>query len=148
MTEQKKLYILWAALYGVCALLSLIPNPPSLLAALMFIFSMGFFVPGGMLLWRALKLGDRKTVRMIRYLAVAWLTATAVLLVLNIASATANQAWGKLLYYTMALVSAPMISSQVWLLPVFLWACLLFACFKKLPKQEATAQKKGKPRGK
>ena len=136
MTEKKKLYILWAALYGACALLSLIPNPPSLLAALMFILSMGFFVPGVILLYRALKAGDRQTVLRIRYLAIAWLAATAILLVLNIISVSADVALGKLLYYTMALISAPMISSQVWMLPVFIWACLLFAGFKKLPKEE------------
>ena len=142
MFDRKKLYILWAALYGVCALLSLIPNPQSLLAALMFILSMGFFVPGVILLWQALKKGDRKTVLQIRYLAIGWLTATAVLLVLNIASVTADQAWGKLVYYALALISAPMISSQVWLLPVFIWACLLFAGFKKLPKQEEKKETK------
>lgn len=142
MKLQKQLYILWAVLYGVCALLSLIPNPGSVLAALMFLISMGFFVPGGILLYRALKEGDRKTVRVIRYLAIGWLTATAILLVLNIASVAGDAAWGKLMYYTMALVSAPMISSQVWLLPVFLWACLLFAGFKRLPKQEKKDAKK------
>ena len=144
MKLQTKLYIIWATLYGVCALLSLIPNPPSLLAAVMFMVSMGFFVPGGMLLYNAQKQGDRKTIRLIRYLAIGWLAVTAILLVLNIASVAGSAAWGKLMYYTMALLSAPMISSQVWLLPMFIWACFLFISLKKLPKEEPTQPKKGK----
>ena len=105
---------------------------------------MGFFVPGVMLLYWARKEGDRKTVQLISYLSIGWLAATAILLVLNIASATADAAWGKLMYYTMAVISAPMISSQVWLLPMFIWACLLFVSFKKLPKQEDAPPHKGK----
>jgi hypothetical protein len=148
MKQQTKLYIIWAALYGVCALLSLIPNPPSLLEAFMFILSMGFYVPGGILLYGAQKKGDRKTIRLIRYLAVGWLAVTAILLVLNITSVAGDAAWGKLLYYTMALVSAPMISSQVWLLPMFIWACFLFVSFKKLPKEAPIQSPKGKKAGK
>lgn len=149
MNRKKKLYILWAALYGGCALLSLIPAPGSLLAATAFLLSLSFFAPGAVLLYQAIRRSDRKTVQRIRYLALAWLITTAVLLVLNVLSATASSAWGNLLYYCLAVICAPLVSSQNWLLPVFLWGCLLFASFTKLPKAEEQTSKattKGKKR--
>ena len=144
MKQKKTLYLVWAGLYLVCALLSLISNPGSLLQTLMFLFSMGYFVPPVILMLQALKAKDRKRLLLIRYTAMVWLLLAAVLLVLNIASATLAESWGKLVYYTMAVVCAPMISSQFYLLPVFLWACLLFAGFGRLPKAtpESTKTKK------
>jgi hypothetical protein len=50
---------------------------------------------------------------------------TLVLLVLNFRSGNASDAAGDFLYGLLVVLSAPMVCSQYWFIPLFLWACLL-----------------------
>ena len=65
--------------------------------------------------------------------------ATALfLLVLNFLSGNASDAMGEFLYGLLVMLSAPMVCSQYWFVPLFLWACLLMTAIslrekKKLP---------------
>lgn len=124
------LYIIWALAYLICgALGALLPGhwvgiPASIL----------FFLPPAILLYRAKISGDLKTIRNIRVLSLVWLGTTALLLILNILSVALSAMAGDILYYTMVILTSPMVCGQYWLLSIFLWACLQTVC-AKLQKQ-------------
>lgn len=126
MTE-KKLYILWGALFILCAALGFIPEPQGLLKVLLVLAAIGFFVPGFWLLYRAVTSGNTEAIGHIRLISLASLGGTLIFLVLNFLSAAASEAAGSFLYSLLVIVSSPMVCSQYWVLSLFLWAFLLAA---------------------
>lgn len=127
---KKKLFVLWGGMFILCAGLGFIPGPTGALRVLLSAVSLAFFVPPGLLLYRAAKTGDRATVVLIRNLAALSLILTAVLLVLNFLAVLSTEAAGTMLYYMLVMVSSPMICSGNWAVSLFLWACLLMAALK------------------
>ena len=127
---KKKLFVLWGGMFILCAGLGFIPGPTGALRVLLSAVSLAFFVPPGLLLYRAEKTGDRATVVLIRNLAALSLILTAVLLVLNFLAVLSTEAAGTMLYYMLVMVSSPMICSGYWAVSLFLWACLLMAALK------------------
>ena len=120
--SNKALYILWGGLYILCAALGFIPSAEGAASTAMTLLSIGFFIPGAMLLYR----GQRMQIRIISAVS---LGATMVSVILNILSVTMERIDGEILYALLALVSAPMFCSRIWVLSLFLWACLLMASF-------------------
>ena len=120
--SNKALYILWGGLYILCAALGFIPSAEGAASTAMTLLSIGFFIPGAMLLYR----GQRMQIRIISAVS---LGATMVSVILNILSVTMERIDGEILYVLLALVSAPMFCSRIWVLSLFLWACLLMASF-------------------
>lgn len=118
--SNKQLYILWGVLYIVCAGLGFIPEPEDALRTLLTFVSIGFFVPGFILLYR----GQRKIVTIISAVS---LGLTLAALVLNVWSVAMTALEGQVVYVLLGLVSAPMFCSQLWVLSLFLWAFLLCA---------------------
>ncbi len=116
------LYILWGGLYILCAGLGFIQDPIQQASTAMTLLSVGFFIPGFVLLYR----GQRKPVGIISALS---LGLTLIAIVLNIWSVGMDESSGEFLYVLLGLVSAPMFCAQVWLLSMFLWACLLVSSF-------------------
>lgn len=138
---KKRLYLLWAGLYILCAGLGFIPGSTDSLQAgvqiILTVLSLLFFLPPMYLACSAKKAGDRDTLRLLRNLAALSLGITLVTLVLNLASALASQWLGDLLHMLLILVSAPMVCSGYWAVSLFLWACLLMLCLsaeKKIKK--------------
>lgn len=132
---NKQLYIAWGGAYLLCAVLGFIPEPEGLIKALMVLSSALFFVPGGMLLYRSGKAGDTRTLKRIRNLSLIWLGVTLALLVANLLSALAPQWLGDVLHVLLVTVSSPMICSQYWVAPMFLWACLLMVSLRYLRRK-------------
>ena len=64
-------------------------------------------------------------------LAVIAVVLTAVLLVLNLMSPLWNEQIGIALNAALVIVSAPMVCSNFYVLPLFLWGTLLAAAFRK-----------------
>lgn len=126
------LYILWGALYVVCAGMGFITGPEGFTFALLVAFSLAFFVPPFLLLHRASKTDDRKTLKLIRNLSLIWLCVATLMIILNIASVAMSAAAGTALYYGLILLTAPMVCGQYWLLSLFLWAFLLMSALKHL----------------
>lgn len=126
------LAIIWAALYIACAGLGFIAAPTGFLYGLCVIFSLLFFVPPVMLLYRGGKAKDIKSIRILRNLSILWLAVTMILLILNISSVYFSHSVGTILYYVLIVVTSPMVCSQYWLLPLFLWACLLVVSIQQL----------------
>lgn len=134
--NNKTLYTVWGILFILCALLGFIPQPEGLLKAFLVLLSIVFFVPGSILLYRAVKTGDNQCISLIRMLSLISLGATLVLLVLNFLSASAPEAAGDFLYGLLVVISAPMICSQYWIISLFLWACLLMTCQSLIKKRK------------
>lgn len=133
--KDKHLYALWGGLYILCAFLGAIEAPEGLLKALLVLLAVGFFVPGGVLLYRGIGAHDRKAVGRIRNIALIWLGATVIMMVLNILSVNFSQTAGDWLYALLVLVSSPMVCGRYWVVTLFLWACLLFTALTHMPKK-------------
>ena len=129
---NKWLYCGWGVMYILCVALSLIQGATGLMKAALLVFSIMFFVPGFLLLYNAIRDGDRKGILRIRFISLASLVLTTVCLVVFFVLAALNQeAAINVTYEILALVSAPMLSSQYWIVSLFLWACLLSGSFFK-----------------
>ena len=126
------LYTLWAAMFLLTAALGLLfPQETGLGRWVLTAVSAIFFVPPWMILYRAKQESDRSQIRLVRYLSLASIVLTALLLVLNLRSADLSEAMGRALNTALAVVSAPMLCSQFFVLPIFLWGCLLADTFRK-----------------
>ena len=131
----RKLAIASAFLYGVTAALGFVSQPGKVLYFCMILLSLAFFVPGALLVYEAVSRKDYDLLKIIRNICLVSLSSTMVVLVLNFLSYEASPAAGMVLYWILILVSAPMICSQLWVVPLFCWACLLMVCLEKGKKK-------------
>ncbi len=133
--KKTVLYSLWAMLYVICAVLGYcVPEPSGLQSFALIALSFLFFVPPVLLRIDAHRQKDQKTKRLLRWVSGASVALTMILLVANLLSALGSQTLGDVLYVALAVVSAPMLSSQQGFLSVFLWACLFFASLDRKEK--------------
>ena len=135
MTDRT-LYIVWAFLYGVCTALGFVPVSGTGWDALFFMIAMTFFIPGAVLLFRAVKNRDRQTLCRIRNLSLLSLCLTLAVLVLNFLTYNDTAEAGRIAYWLLILVSTPMICSQVWVVSLFCWGCFLTVCLQNLTKKK------------
>ena len=130
--SNKALYILWGVLYALCFGLGFIEPGDQRLSTVLTLVSIGFFVPGFVLLAR----GHRK---LIRIFSTASLGLTLGVFLLNVLVTMGDSFVGDFLYVLLGLVSVPMFSSRFWLVSLFLWACLLMGSIfwpQETPKTE------------
>ena len=132
--KDKLLYYLWGGWYIVCALLGFIPQPEGFVRVLLVLAALAFFVPGGILLYRAVRDQNVGRLRLIRNLSLIWLATAFLLLVLNFLSFYAGEATGDALYGFMILLTAPMVCGQYYVLSLFLWAVFLMTSLSFLRK--------------
>ena len=135
MTKTKKLWIIWAALYGVCTILSFFSTPSGAGSGAMILLGVGFFVPGGLLIGEGKKRRDRKLLKKVRNVCLLSLSLTLLGILLNFLSVNGSEAWGTVAYWFLLLVSTPMVCAQVWIISMFLWACLLMGSIFALKKK-------------
>ena len=121
------LYILWAVLYVMCAIVSLAPLPGTAGTVFSVLLSCLFFLPGSILVYRGVRQKNRKLLRTVRLISILSLLLTLVLLVSSFLSVFGSETLGNVLYVLLLLVSVPMISSGYWVASIFLWACLLMS---------------------
>ena len=134
MTKTKKLWIAWAVLYGICTMLSFFISVPGIFSGVMTVLSIGFFVPGLLLILEGKKQGSGALLKKVRLVCLLSLGLTLFTIVLNFFSVNASAVWGIAAYWFLILVSTPMVCSQFWVISLFLWACLLMGsitCLKK-----------------
>ena len=134
MTKKTKLALIWGGMYVLCTILGFIQTNNGLLQALFALISIGFFLPGGILLYEAVEAREQKTVRTIRYLSITSLSLTVLALIGNVLTLPSAQEVGDRMYGLLIVVSTPMVSSQAWVISLFLWACLLMGTFVKKKK--------------
>ena len=131
--SYKTLYIAWAVMFALTAVLGfLFPAAQNGWAK----FGLGmiavlFFLPPWAIVVKAKKENVRFHSRLVGILAAASLVWTLALLVLNLLSVTWSAAVGNALYAALVIVSSPMICSNLYVLPLFLWGTLLTGAFSK-----------------
>ena len=125
----RTVYICWGILYVLCFGFGFIPEAEGITAWAMTGLGVVFFVPGFMLLY----LEQKKTVRLISAVS---LIGTMVTIMLNFLAVNASTGTGDFLYVLLGLVSAPMFCTRIWVLSLFLWACLLMSTFIKFPNKK------------
>ncbi|MBQ3000484.1 MAG: hypothetical protein IJD63_01910 [Oscillospiraceae bacterium] len=135
MTRNGKLWLSWGVMYVLCTVFGFINTDNGFLQAIFALFSMGFFLPGGILLYEAVTEKNRKTVRLIRGICVASLLLTVLLIIANVLTLPSSEAVGDRMNGLLIIVSTPMFASQAWALSLFLWACLLMGSFFKKTKR-------------
>jgi hypothetical protein len=135
MTRKTKLWLTWGGMYVLCTVFGFINTNNGFLQAFFALSSIGFFLPGGILLYEAVTDKDRKTVRLIRGICIASLALTMVMVILNALTLASGEAVGNRMNGLLIIVSTPMFASQVWALSLFLWACLLMGSFFKKTKK-------------
>ena len=130
--SYKTLYILWAAMFAVTAALGLgFPDAGGALRWVLLGVSLLFFVPPFLILGRAREEAALWHIRLIRALAAGSLGMTVALLLLNIRCAGLGEQIGLALNAALTVVSAPMVCSNFYVLPLFLWGALLTGTFVK-----------------
>lgn len=130
------LYGLWGVLFLLCAGLGMIPEPEGLAYGLCLAVGLAFFIPGGMIVHRAVRENNREHLRTVRNLCLLSLGLTVLTLLVNILSALGSEQVGQLLYVLLVVVSSPMICCQIWVLSLFGWAVLLMCCLQQLKKKK------------
>ena len=131
--SYKMLYIAWAILFALTAVLGFIfPQAEGAGAKIaLLVIAAVFFLPPWVILRKTRAEGRRFHARLIGFLAAASIVLTAALLVLNLMSPLWGEAVGIALNAALVIVSAPMVCSNFYALPLFLWGMLLAAAFKK-----------------
>lgn len=127
--KDKHLYLYWLYLFILCAALGFIPAERSpLVAALLALLSIAFFVPGVMLLYRGIQRRQRAHLKIILILSTCSLALTLVLFIANTLTVLApdNILLGNILNALLVVFSAPMMCAPYQFLGMFGWACLLF----------------------
>ena len=126
MKKRTFLYMLWGFFYVICGLISNVEQPDAAQKTALVILSLIFFIPPVCLLVNGLRRNHEKTIRVLRLLSILSLSLTLAVFVANIAVVGASETVGNVLYQVLIWVSVPMVCSQVYVLSLFLWGCLLF----------------------
>lgn len=134
--KKTYLYIAWFCLFLATVILGSVEPAGKAMKAVMIALSVAFFVPPAILLYQGISQGDRAQVMRLRAISILSLAATFVLLVVNFLSASFSQQAGDVLYALLIIVSAPMVCSQVWVLSLFAWACILMTTVMYCPKKK------------
>ena len=132
MKKAALYYVLWGVLYSLCLGLGFITERSTAGQWILTLLSIAFFIPGGLLLYTGIRANDKKLLLQVRWISAIALSATLLLLVLNILSVFGSQTLGDVLHVVLCIVSVPMLCSGYWVLSLFLWACLLLLTFPKI----------------
>ena len=129
--KKRILYIVWAALYLICAGLGHITMPSPAQAVAITVFAFLFFVPPVTILVCAFKHKDKKNLLRLRWISAASLGLTLVFVLANFMSVYGGEALGNVLHELLVLFSVPLFCFVHWLpgifLSLFFWACIFFA---------------------
>ena len=132
--KNSSLFLFWAGLYALCALLGLTPLPGTFGSVVMTILSLLFFLPGGILVYRGIQRHNRKLLRTVRIISICSLILTLIFLTASFLTVLSSSVVGLTIHILLTLFSAPMICSGYWFLSIFLWACLLMSSFMRKKK--------------
>ena len=131
--SYKTLYLAWAVLFALTAVLGFVfPQAEGVGAKIALLLTAAvFFLPPCLILRKSRKEGKGFHRRLVGFLAAASIVLTAVLLVLNLMSPLWSEGVGIALNAALVIISAPMVCSNFYVLPLFLWGSLLAAAFRK-----------------
>ena len=121
----KLLYALWIVMFAVTAWLGFVPAGDETTANVYRILTGLFFLPPWMIMLKARNEGVMKHCQVVKYLCLASLGTTVVLMALNVLSINWSEAMGTALNAALTIVSAPMMCGQGYFLSLFMWGTLL-----------------------
>lgn len=129
--DYKVLYALWAAMFVLTAVLGfLFPDVDDVAGRFPLQVATGvFFLPPWTIMTKAKLDGEDKHIKIVRNLALTSISLTVVLLCLNMLSAGMGEAVGNALNAALTVVSAPLVCSNFYVMPLFLWGTLLMGAF-------------------
>ncbi len=129
--SYKTLYMAWAVMFALTAVLGFVlPNAEGWgIRLIRGLAATVFFLPPWVVLAKARTEGKRFHVRLVGMLAVASIVLTVALLVLNLMSPMWSVSVGNALYAALVIVSNPMVCSNYYVLPLFLWGTLITGAF-------------------
>lgn len=135
LTELKygTLYRDWGILFAATALLGLLfpgAKHPLGLFALRTVTVL-FFLPPWLILTKAKNEENHHHRKLIRYLSAASLAATVALFCCAVFALRLPEFMGTVIHVVMAILCAPLVCSNYYALPLFLWAVLLILSFRK-----------------
>lgn len=131
--KKSTLYYIWAGIYALCALLSLLPNRAPALQVILTLLSLGMFVPPLLLLLQK----DKKTTRVLLWISAGALGLSFLFLLITILTAVVlPKVLGTILHYLLFLVSMPAAACNSYALGLFLWGCVLFGCLTVMKDQK------------
>lgn len=133
--KEKLLYIIWGCMAILCVGLGTLETENLMIQIPMMVLAVMFFLPAGILLYDAITKKNRKGILRLRWISLASLVLTLVMLIAFILTAATGNPAADVLYDILLVVSCPMICAQQWLISLFLWACLLFATFVKTDRK-------------
>ncbi len=125
--KNRRLYLIWLYLFILCAALGFIPEPNPLVQALLALLGLGFFAPGALLLYGAVKTRRRRHLKTVLWLSILSLGLTTVLFIANTLTVLApeNLLLGNILNAALLVFSAPMGIMPLQFFSLFGWACLM-----------------------
>ena len=129
--KSRFLYVLWGALFILCAGLGFIPEPAGVLRLLLTAVSIAFFLPPALLVYKSRREKNQRTLSLVRNLSIASLSLSVLLIIANFLTVFRSALLGDILHGLLVVVSSPMICSGHWAMSLFFWACLLIASMKK-----------------
>ena len=128
--SYKILYIAWAVMFVLTAVLGFaFPSAEGAGLAALRLAAAVFFLPPIWILVRAKKEEGRFHILLIRWLSLASIVLTGVLLALNVTSVLWSETVGSALYAALVVISAPMACANHYALSLFLWGTLLAGTF-------------------
>ena len=135
--KKRYLYMIWAVLYCACVGFSFVGEATGGEKAFLLALSVGFFVPPYWLYFLARKENSRKTVLALRLISIIVLALVPVLFFLNVLSVNYTTTFGLVVFVLFVMFSPPLLTSQTWVIPLFLWAVLMMLTLpKKCPCQK------------
>lgn len=131
--DYKVLYLLWALMFALTAYLGfLFPNVTAPAERLPLQLATGvFFLPPWAILAKGKATGNDKHVKIVRNLSLTSIGLTVVLLCVNMLSAGMSAELGNALNVALTIVSAPLVCSNFYVMPLFLWGTLLMGAFSE-----------------
>lgn len=136
--RKNMLFAAWAVLYVICTALGFAGQIDGIGKVFMILAAVIFFLPPAFLAYRGIREQDKKTLRLLRIVAIISLVLTLIFFLINVAVAVGAETVNTFWHVCLVLVSTPMLCGQYWVLSLFLWACLLFVTFLK-PKKQAVS---------
>ena len=131
MKKNTVLYIIWAVLYCACVGFSFVGETTVGEKAFLIALSVLFFVPPYWLYVLAKKENNRKTLLVLRLISIIVLALVPILFFLNVLSVNYTATFGLVVFVLFTMFSPPLLTSQTWIIPLFLWAVLMMLTLPK-----------------
>ena len=129
--KKSVLYIVWGILYCACVGFSFVGEATVGEKAFLIALSVLFFVPPYWLYVLARKEDNRKTLLVLRLISIIVLALMPILFFLNVLSVNYTATFGLVVFVLFTMFSPPLLTSQSWIIPLFLWAVLMMLTLQK-----------------